>query len=144
MTNTSEHKSYYLVMEQKNQGCDYTIGCGTTIEPIRATTMEEAIEEAIGIGADWQDHIDQISSKHKNVKDYVHDYFLCYSNLRYVNDKERPMSSIDILEVSNTVSMLPLLKDKLEEVNAYVAKLGQKTQDNEEKQLYETLKKKYG
>jgi hypothetical protein len=37
---------YALVMRQVGEGCDYTIGCGTAMEMLKATTREDALVEA--------------------------------------------------------------------------------------------------
>lgn len=42
-----------LVMTQKGTGCDYTIGCGTRVVGLKATTLEAAREEAKKVFADF-------------------------------------------------------------------------------------------
>ena len=37
---------YFLVIKQTGEGCDYTIACGQKYTALRASTIEEAIEEA--------------------------------------------------------------------------------------------------
>lgn len=36
---------YYLVMSQDGEGCDYTIGCGTKIVPLKSSSIEGARAE---------------------------------------------------------------------------------------------------
>jgi hypothetical protein len=38
-------EGYIVVLQGKGEGCDYTIGCNTAICRLKATTLEEAIEE---------------------------------------------------------------------------------------------------
>lgn len=38
--------SFWLVMKQRGEGCDYTIGCGTKVVPLKAETGPEALNEA--------------------------------------------------------------------------------------------------
>lgn len=40
---------YLLVMEQKGEGCDYTIGCGTRAREIEAVDREDALRQARAI-----------------------------------------------------------------------------------------------
>src|SRR5271169_2560034 len=37
---------YYLFLEQSDQGCDYTIGCGSILLSLKGSTLEEAMESA--------------------------------------------------------------------------------------------------
>lgn len=39
-------KTYVVVMKQKDEGCDYTIGCGTKYEFIEADGIEEAMRKS--------------------------------------------------------------------------------------------------
>lgn len=41
-----EHGTLVLVMSQAGEGCDYTIGCGTTYAKLKATEPAAADEEA--------------------------------------------------------------------------------------------------
>ena len=44
---------YAVVMVESGEGCDYTIGCGTRMEMLKATTVEEAVSEAkVFLGGD--------------------------------------------------------------------------------------------
>ena len=39
--------TYYLYMNQKGYGCDYTIGCGEKMIALEGDTLEEAMEFAV-------------------------------------------------------------------------------------------------
>ncbi len=39
--------TYYAHLQQKGEGCDYTIGCGHALLRLRATTLEAAKVEAL-------------------------------------------------------------------------------------------------
>lgn len=41
--------AFYLWMKQDTEGCDYTIGCGTSMQLLKSQTREEAIAEAIEV-----------------------------------------------------------------------------------------------
>lgn len=38
----------YVWFKQHGEGCDYSIGCGESLEPLKATTLEEAKIEVFG------------------------------------------------------------------------------------------------
>jgi cell division protein ZapA (FtsZ GTPase activity inhibitor) len=38
--------AFYLWLKQDGTGCDYTIGCGEKMTPLKAETIEEALKEA--------------------------------------------------------------------------------------------------
>lgn len=37
---------YMVILVQDGEGCDYTIGCGVKVEPLKARTVEDARAEA--------------------------------------------------------------------------------------------------
>lgn len=39
-------QSFALWLEQEGEGCDYSIGCGNTLRPLKSTTEKEALEES--------------------------------------------------------------------------------------------------
>jgi len=41
-----EGTKYMVIMVQNGEGCDYTIGCGVKVEPLKARTVEDARAEA--------------------------------------------------------------------------------------------------
>ena len=137
---------YFLLREQAGQGCDYTIGCGITFEPLRANTMDEAITEVMGISDDWKTEILQGSKNTGySVDDYIHDYILCGgSGLSDVEgNTERRMVTIRIYEVSNEVDMRPALTKRYDEIKAWQQELKCKEQEKAEYRQYEKLKKKF-
>ena len=39
-------QKYALWLKQTGEGCDYTVGCGNTLEPLRSETFAAAVVEA--------------------------------------------------------------------------------------------------
>ena len=44
---------FYLWMKQEGEGCDYTIGCGQKLIPLKASSSAEAVVEASLLIADY-------------------------------------------------------------------------------------------
>lgn len=125
---------YYLFRRQSGQGCDYTIGCGLSLERLSAKTKEEAIEEVIDLPDDWQEIEDE---------DELHD-ILCDTGLSDADPAGfRPMSEVTLLEVASETDLLPILRAKLAEVNALKEKRAAQRQEEAERAQYEKLRKKF-
>lgn len=39
--------AYYLIMQQKGEGCDYSIGCGTKVKWLKGDTLDEAKQAVV-------------------------------------------------------------------------------------------------
>jgi hypothetical protein len=124
---------YYYIRRQ-SQGCDYTIGCGISVKEIRAKSKEEAIEKIIGLPDDWKEWDD----------DSLHDN-LCSSGLADVAEDawERKICSAELIEVNNSIDLMPILKFKLKEIQDFRSERKKKAAEDEEKLQYEKLKKKF-
>ena len=138
---------YYLYREQRNEGCDYTIGCGVQLKSLRATTREEAMKEIIGlVSPNWKEELVQAAKDcGYSVDDYVHDYVMYDST--YLGDVDpagdRVMSDITLLEVNDEIDMMPLLKSKFEELKSFQKELNEQEKEAAERAQYEKLRKKF-
>jgi hypothetical protein len=132
----------YFYIRRQSGGCDYTIGCGISVEELLADNMEDAIQEVIDLPNDWKSACED--GGEDNFDDYLHD-MLADSGLGDILDRnEFRIESGEILEVKNIVNMMPILKEKLQEVYAFKKEFEDKTQSDSERALYEKLHKKYG
>ena len=69
-------KSYYLCRKQFGEGCDYTIACGKNYEKLKATSMEEAIDEVVNIDIDaFKEFINDPEYCDGDESDYLSDLF---------------------------------------------------------------------
>lgn len=138
-------KKYYCLREQAGQGCDYTIGCGIAIDIIYANSLEEAQKKLISLPETWkEDLVAWIEKEDGDVDDCYND-IICESGLDYVrSDEYGPrMASITLLEVTEEVDMMPILRTKLAEAEAFKDSLLQKVGEEAERAAYEKLKKKF-
>jgi hypothetical protein len=122
---------YFYVREQGG-GCDYTIGCGISVEEIRAKSLDEAIEKVVGLPEDWKEYCEE------------DDYF-CDSGIYEISSRaeERKIKYARLFEVNKVVDMIPILQKHLNEVEAYRAELKIKNAADAELKQYEKLKKKF-
>lgn len=130
---------YFVVMRQNN-GCDYTIGCGISIEELSAKNMDEAIEEVMDI-PNWKEDFENVDDG--DFEDTFHDY-VADSGLGMIQDSnEMRINECTILEVSTEKDIMPIMIKKLKELYAYKNARLQKSADNAERIEYERLKKKF-
>jgi hypothetical protein len=132
----------YFYIRRQSGGCDYTIGCGISVEELSADNMEDAIKEVIDLPDDWKSQCEE--GGEDNFDDNLHE-MLADCGLGDILDRnEFRIESGEILEVKNIVNMMPILKEKLQEVYAFKKEFEDKTQSDSERALYEKLHKKYG
>jgi len=132
----------YFYVRRQSEGCDYTIGCGISVEELAAKTMEEAIDLAIGLPDDWKSQCE--SGDEGDFDDNLHD-MLADSGLGDILDRnEFRIESGEILGVTQITDMMPILKNKLKEVYAFKKEFEDKNMNEAERALYEKLHKKYG
>jgi len=108
---------YYLVRYQQG-GCDYTIGCGTTIEKLPAETFEEAQEMVI------RDHRSTVS-------------------LPEEKDWDRHIDDCYILVVDKNVNMMNSLLDAKHKMKLTKRKEQEQKDKEARHQEYEKLKKEF-
>ena len=136
-------KSYYVIRRQ-SAGCDYTIGCGISVEQINAKNMEEAIEQAIELPADWEARALKAINDGKNCADWINDNLICGSLLGNKSAWEHKLKSVIIVEVTGKeVEVLPMVDKKYDEVMAFQKAHEVKAEEKEERKLLEKLKRKY-
>lgn len=133
----------YLFYRKQEGGCDYTIGCGQTIDVFQASSMEEAVEKIVGPDIDWRKKALESKYGHDSyLSDYLHSRYL--SNADDNPDNDCSCSKMFLYEVSAEQDILSILKQKIVEVKAFGKELDQKEQEREELAQYERLKKKLG
>ncbi|HLG27735.1 MAG TPA: hypothetical protein VI423_08115 [Paenisporosarcina sp.] len=126
---------YYMVRRQNN-GCDYTIGCGISISELKASSMAEAIENAIDLDPNWKE-----KAKSAFASDYIDD-MIADSALGYLS-RENPIVKAEILAVVESVDLIPIIVAKLQEIDAFKDALLKETQEEKERDQYKRLKKKF-
>lgn len=130
----------FLYIREQDGGCDYTIGCGISIQAIEAASKEEAIYKIIGLGDDWKEEIREYFKTERTISSY-----LCETGLYDVQDHiDNRISNAYLIEVSEETPMIDILNDKLREVNDFKNELLKKSDEDSEKEQYEKLKKKFG
>lgn len=138
-------KKYYCLREQSGQGCDYTIGCGIAIDTIYANSLEEAQKKIIDLPDTWkEDLVKWIEEENGDVDGCYHDT-ICDTGLSYVmsNDYGPTMDSVTLIEVTEEIDMISILRVKLAEAEAFKDSLNQKANEEAERAAYEKLKKKF-
>lgn len=128
-------KKYFLYKEQEGQGCDYTIGCGSSFEEVEANSLNDAIDQVVDLPDDW----DQVEDE-----DELHDN-ICESGISMVKiDNCDRLNTIELYEISKVVDLIPILKAKLAEVDAVLDGNRAKAKEAAERAQFEKLKKKFG
>jgi hypothetical protein len=51
----------YYVVKKQNPACDYSICCGTSIKELNSKSMQDAIQEVIGLPKNWESLLNEIS-----------------------------------------------------------------------------------
>lgn len=137
-------KKYYCIREQAGDGCDYSIGCGTTISMIHADSLEEAQKKIIDLPDTWKEDLLAQIATDGDVDGWYHDY-LVDSGLGAVmpDDYGTKIASVSLIEVSEEIDMMPILRAKLVEAEAFKDGLNQAANEEAERAAYEKLKKKF-
>jgi len=125
-------KKYYLYRKQKGEGCDYTIACGESLSLLSAKSMEEAIDEVINFP-----DLSEI-----NDEDELNDV-MCDSMSDVSDNHGYDYAEIEILEVTSTKYLQPLIDAANKKVHALKESLSKKKVELAERQQYEKLKKKF-
>lgn len=105
---------FFLYMKQKGEGCDYTIGCGETIQEIDGETHKQALKNVYEFFEEEQQYIDPESDSSLEE---------CY-----------------LFELKKTIDLDELQEKFTEEQE----KEEEDNQEECERKEYERLKKKYG
>lgn len=124
------------MVRRQNNGCDYTIGCGISISELKASSMAEAIENAIDLDPNWKE-----KAKSAFASDYIDD-MIADSALGYLS-RENPIVKAEILAVVESVDLIPIIVAKLQEIDAFKDALLKETQEEKERDQYKRLKKKF-
>lgn len=135
-------KKYYYIRRQEN-GCDYTIGCGVSIQLIRADSREEAIKKIIDLPDNWKQELKDWISEDGDIDGCYHDT-IADTALGDITDRDNPITSADLIEVSDEIDMMPILEEKLAEAEAFKKELLDAQKEKAELEQYEKLKKKFG
>jgi hypothetical protein len=116
----------YLYIRRQNGGCDYTIGCGISIEEIRAKSLEDAIDKIIDLPKDWKESWDE---------DMIYG-----TGLARIDDD---IDGAELIEITSSTDIMPILQAKLKEVKAFQEEAEKKVNEDIERKKYEELKKKF-
>jgi hypothetical protein len=126
-------KLFLLVMHQDG-GCDYSIGCGTTVSTIHANSKEEAIESAIKLRKNWKELITEKKYEITDVLDTAI-YVLKYS--------DTACDEISLYEISDKINLIPIITKTIEEIEKYQKTLIEKNKEENEFKKYQELKAKF-
>lgn len=138
-------KRYYYIRRQ-NGGCDYTIGCGISIQTIRASSKEEAIKKIIDLPDNWKQELKEwVDQEGGDVDGCYHDT-IADSGMGDImpDDYVTRISSAELIEVTDEIDMMPILRAKLAEAEAFRKELSDAQKEKAELEQYEKLKKKFG
>ena len=113
---------YIAIMRQKDEGCDYTVGCGVRVEEFEAEGPVEAVKQAI-VEFSLEDYA-------KGEGDPIH----------YLSGGESELIELKILHVhEDGIDLLPLLQEWSKSINEFRRKF----EKNKERAELERLRKKY-
>lgn len=130
-----EHMKTFLLIKQQDNGCDYTIGCGVTVSLFKAESMEAAKKKLINLDDNWK--------KECQNNDNSIDFLLHEGLISYVNEEsDFCCTEIELYEVSDSFNMIPLLKEKTAEIEAYQKQLEEEEITAHDIKEFERLKNK--
>jgi len=128
----------YMVLQiQKGKGCNYTIGCGTRVFWLDAKSKDEAIKEVLDLPDNWKDLVHECGSPEELIINKCSS-LSCVDPSKYYQFEE-----IMLIEVSDQIDMIPILKKEFDNIcNYYVEFYDKKLEEAELKEL-ERLRKKF-
>jgi len=137
----------YVLIEEQNNGCDYTIGCGFRITPLRSETMEDAIKEVIDLDTygNWKEYIREGFEQDGSEMDFWCDCGL--NKVKSPKQKYKHEYQIDncyILEVTKSQPMMAKMTEKRAEVEEYIDSLTVEYAQKKKREEYEKMKKEFG
>lgn len=135
-------KTYLYIRRQEN-GCDYTIGCGISVQHIKANSKEEAIKKIIDLPDNWKQELKTWIDEDGDIDGCYHDT-ICDTGMGDIMDRDNPIQNADLIEVSDETDMMPILEAKLAEAEAFKKELLNAQKEKAELEQYEKLKKKFG
>lgn len=129
-------KKFLYLKKQSGEGCDYTIGCGINFEIIHAQSFDDALSEITCLPDDWKEITDV---------DELHDVILDtdLSMMDETDDLNRHLVKAMLFEINDKNDILPILKQKFNELNEHKQNLVRANQEKSELEAYKKLKKKF-
>ncbi|MCZ2224268.1 MAG: hypothetical protein LC122_11650 [Chitinophagales bacterium] len=119
-------KEYYALLDQ-GSGCDYTIDCGKKLIRLgKFNSIDEAVVKLKNMEGFYYNFDENISDP----------YYLNYSNYN-----ETSLDNVKILECTNTLDLD--LDEMSKEFKEAEMLHNQKMKENEDRKLYESLKKRF-
>jgi len=139
----------YFVVKTQEGGCDYTIGCGISIEMLSATTMQKAIDEVIGLQDGWKEELQQEFDAAKDKESFLQDARYDWAeDLSCVaaSTEQRCEYHIDgcyILAVADKVDIFDDMVEAKDEFNDFIDSLRAEIDKEKRRAEYEKMKKEF-
>ena len=131
----------YLLVRRQGGGCDYTIGCGISVSSFQAESMEAAKLKIVDLEEDWK-------KQAREAKDPLYYLDLCIRESHIFDVDPRndctACEEIDLYEISGSFDMVPILKEKLADINSFKRELETEAAQARDLKEFERLKKKLG
>lgn len=129
----------YLVVRRQGGGCDYTIGCGISVGSFQAESMEAAERKIVDLDDDWK-------KQAKEAEDPLYYLDLCIRESSIFDVDPRNDCSeceeVSLYEISDSLDMVPILKEKLADINGFKKELEAEATQARDLKEFERLKKK--
>ena len=137
---------YYLIARQESgYGCDYTIGCGISINEIDGVkTMQEAVDSVVKIDMDQIEKDLDINDDdfEGELSDYINDYYNLLRN--YKNNEGSNIVNVEILEVTSSIDLNDHIVAAQKKLKSIKKQIKTTLKEKQERATYEALKQKYG
>lgn len=131
----------YLLVRRQGGGCDYTIGCGISVSSFQAESMEDAERKIVDLEEDWK-------KQAREAEDPFYYLDLCIRESHIFDVDPRNDCSaceeIELYEISDSLDMVPILREKLNNINAFKRELEAEVVKARDLAEFERLKKKLG
>lgn len=131
----------YLLVRRQGGGCDYTIGCGISVSSFQAESMEAAKQKIVDLEEDWK-------KQAREAEDPLYYLDLCIRESHIFDVDPRndctACEEIDLYEISGSFDMVPILKEKLADINSFKRELETEAAQARDLKEFERLKKKLG
>lgn len=138
-------KKHFIYVRTQESGCDYTIGCGISLEDIYADSKEDAIKQIIALSDSWKEDLREwIKQEDGDIDGCYHDTMVDTGLTDVMDDPyvTKP-NNLYVLEIADSFSMIGILKLKLRAAEDFKAELLKEAKESSEKEQYEKLKKKF-
>lgn len=136
-------KTFLVIREQENAGCDYTIGCGTTVGIIEAESLEEAEKQLMDFDeAELEKEIKELIEEHGDEwENYLSDYI--NDNIELNDNDEWRLASLWLVELGSNSEMVDEFDNNKAKLESILKRHRKSYQETAERKELNRLQKKY-